>query len=303
MVEGPGVFRNRAKASAHYVVNHDGSEVSQLVREDDRAWHVKAKYKKELNSGELGHKHDVSTNRFSVGIEHAGHAAQTSWNDGLVATSAQLSCDIAARHQVPVDRFHIRGHGELQPHNRTDPGAGWPWASYVNAVQTLAANGCVGSGPLGQGLPADFGTMTVDSRLGSNPAHTDMVRPSGKWKAVSTASAPNPSTVFETGYWRRKGEDGAKPARFGVKLADSGLVEVSIHWPADPDQASNVPVVVRNGAGSQLAVEDVDQSTGGGQWVTLGTYDFTPGWNEVWIAAEGADGFVAADAVRFESQD
>src|SRR4030095_14945405 len=31
-----------AQASAHYVVNESGSEISQLVRESDRAWHIAA---------------------------------------------------------------------------------------------------------------------------------------------------------------------------------------------------------------------------------------------------------------------
>jgi N-acetyl-anhydromuramyl-L-alanine amidase AmpD len=43
-------------------------------------------------------------------------------------------CDVAKRWQIPRDRLHIVSHAQLQPHNRTDPGSGWPWADYLARI-------------------------------------------------------------------------------------------------------------------------------------------------------------------------
>jgi N-acetyl-anhydromuramyl-L-alanine amidase AmpD len=105
--------------SAHYVVDGSGSEIAQLVRERDKAWHVATAY----------------VNDFSIGIEHAGFAGQPTWSDGLLAASAHLVCDITRDHGIPRDRFHIVGHGQLQPDNRDDPGPTWPWPRYLDLVR------------------------------------------------------------------------------------------------------------------------------------------------------------------------
>ncbi|PYP08313.1 MAG: hypothetical protein DMD56_13015, partial [Gemmatimonadetes bacterium] len=70
-----------SQASAHYVVDEDGAEVSQLVRERDRAWHIAALYDCTLNRRHDCWRNDVQSNDFTVGIEHAGL-----FNDAAVAT-------------------------------------------------------------------------------------------------------------------------------------------------------------------------------------------------------------------------
>jgi hypothetical protein len=66
-----GWLRNSAAgASAHYVVKEDGGEVTQLVREANRAWHVAASYECSRAGNQQCSKNGVSTNTFSVGIEH-----------------------------------------------------------------------------------------------------------------------------------------------------------------------------------------------------------------------------------------
>ena len=51
-----------------------------------------------------------------------------------IDASARLVCDVARRWQIPRDRLHIVAHGQLQPYNRTDPGANWPWADYLARI-------------------------------------------------------------------------------------------------------------------------------------------------------------------------
>ena len=124
-----------SNVSAHYVVREDGAEITQLVRESLRAWHIGAIYDSTLNANHGGILHGVQSNHFTVGVEHAGFARQTSWPVEQIDASARLVCGIAKRWQIPRDRLHIVSHGQLQPYNRTDPGIGWPWDDYLARIE------------------------------------------------------------------------------------------------------------------------------------------------------------------------
>ncbi|HEX2094497.1 MAG TPA: peptidoglycan recognition family protein [Longimicrobiaceae bacterium] len=126
--------------SAHYVVREDGAEITQLVAEAKRAWHIGATYDCNLNGAhECSTLHGVQSNHFTIGVEHAGYASQTSWPAAQIDTSAKLVCEVTKRWQIPRDRFHIVGHAQLQPYNRTDPGANWPWAEYLARIDAHCA--------------------------------------------------------------------------------------------------------------------------------------------------------------------
>src|SRR5690606_17348454 len=58
--------------SAHYVVNNTGSEITQLVEESRKAWHIGASYNCSLNNNVDCGKNGSSSNNFTIGIEHAG---------------------------------------------------------------------------------------------------------------------------------------------------------------------------------------------------------------------------------------
>jgi hypothetical protein len=120
--------------SAHYVIREDGAEITQLVREAGRAWHIGASYDPSLNAGHATHLQGVQSNHFTIGIEHAGYASQTVWPVAQIDASARLVCDISRRWSIPRDRLHIVSHGQLQPYNRTDPGAHWPWGDYMARI-------------------------------------------------------------------------------------------------------------------------------------------------------------------------
>ena len=129
-------LRNSASGgSAHYVVNESGSEISQLVEESSRAWHVSARYRSNLNGGRLTHLNGISINTLSIGIEHGGRASQSSWPQGQIDSSVALVRDITERNNIPRDRYHIVAHGQLQPENRVDPGPNWPSVSYLAATR------------------------------------------------------------------------------------------------------------------------------------------------------------------------
>jgi N-acetyl-anhydromuramyl-L-alanine amidase AmpD len=123
-----------SQVSAHYVVREDGAEITQLVREPSRAWHIGAVYDSSLNANHDGMLHGIQSNHFTIGVEHAGFASQTSWPVAQVDASARLVCAVAKRWQIPRDRLHIVAHGQLQPYNRTDPGRSWPWDDYLARI-------------------------------------------------------------------------------------------------------------------------------------------------------------------------
>ena len=128
-----------SQVSAHYVVREDGAEVTQLVREPGRAWHIGATYDSTLNAGFAGHLHGIQSNHFTIGVEHAGYASQTTWPAAQLDASARLVCDAAKRWGIPRDRLHIVAHGQLQPWNRTDPGGNWPWDEYMARIEQHCA--------------------------------------------------------------------------------------------------------------------------------------------------------------------
>ncbi|MFC4999932.1 FAD-dependent oxidoreductase [Dactylosporangium cerinum] len=91
---------------------------------------------------------------------------------------------------------------------------------------------------------------------------------------------------------------GVNRLRFTPALPAAGAWTVQLRWTAHANRASNVPVDVVHAGG--LSTFGVDQRTSGGQWVALGTFQFTAGSaGSVLIRTEQTDGYVIADAARF----
>ncbi len=129
------------KVSAHYVVG-GGGEVTQLVREDRAARHIGASYLCSRNANRYCELNGKQSNAFTVGIEHGGFASQSTFPAGQLDGSARLLCDITRDQKIARDRFHIVGHGQLQPYNRSDPGPNWPWTDYLNRANAACAPAC-----------------------------------------------------------------------------------------------------------------------------------------------------------------
>jgi hypothetical protein len=115
-------FKNcSANVSAHYVVSTTG-QITQMVDEEDSAWHVSC------------------WNSLSVGIEHEGYAEDpgTWYTTAMYQASAGLVADILASWNLPADRNHVLGHSEIDPacngSAHWDPGGGWDWTTFMNLV-------------------------------------------------------------------------------------------------------------------------------------------------------------------------
>jgi N-acetyl-anhydromuramyl-L-alanine amidase AmpD len=280
-----------AGVSAHYVVKEDGSEISQLVKEANKAWHVGANYDCGLNSSKECALNGYNINGFSVGIEHAGYAKQATWNGTLINNSAKLVCDITKAHAIPRDKYHIIAHGQLQPYNRVDPGPNWPWASYLSKINTY----CGAAPPPEPPPPPPAGTsIVVDSNNANNDATKAKMAVSANW--TSTASTAG---YYGSGYWYATTSPVSDAAEFQFYMAAAGTKTIDAWWTAGTNRSDKAPFIAFNASGTKLATFTVNQTTNGGKWVQLGTANFSAGWNKVVLSRWTTEGkVVIADAVR-----
>lgn len=272
---------SQAQASAHYVVNESGSEISQLVRESGRAWHIGATYDCSLNSSTLCGLNGYSSNNFTVGIEHGGFASQTTFPSGQLDASARLSCDLSKAYGIPRDRYHFVGHGQLQPYNRTDPGPNWPWTDYLNRIN--AACGSTGTTAL-----------IVDNSNSANNSATGRYESSANWIAASSSSG-----YYGSGYAYAATSPVSDGATFWFYMSAAGTRTIDAWWTAGTNRAPAAPFIVYNAAGTEVGRVNANQQANGGQWNALGTWSFSAGWNKVVLSRWTTDGYVVvADAIR-----
>jgi N-acetyl-anhydromuramyl-L-alanine amidase AmpD len=266
--------------SAHYVVNESGSEISQLVRESSRGWHIGATYDCNLNSGVLCKYSGTSSNNFTVGIEHGGFASQSSFPVGQIDASAKLSCDISRDQAIPRDRFHIVAHGKLQPATRTDPGPNWPWTDYLNRIN--AHCGVTSSG------------IIVDSNSANNDPAKAKIEVSANW--VSSAGTAG---YYGSGYFHAPTQAISDPATFWFYLPAAGTKTIDAWWTAGTNRAPSAPFIAYNASGAEVGRVGVNQQVNGGRWNTIGTWSFSAGWNKVQLSRWTTEGYVViADAIQ-----
>ena len=275
--------------SAHYVVKENGSEITQLVREASKAWHVAASYQCARAGNTQCTKNGVSTNTFSVGIEHAGFASQSSFPVGQIEASAKLTCDITRDQGVPRDRNHIVSHGQLQPSNRIDPGPNWPWAHYIDRVRAHC-----GEGGGGGGGSVPTGSIIIDSNNANNNQSVGKIELAGTWTS-STSTAG----YYGSGYWTANAQATSAPATFWFYLPTAQTRSIDAWWTGGSNRATEAPFIAFNAAGTEVGRKIANQQATTSQWVTLGTWSFSAGWNKV-VLSRWADAgkVVIADAVR-----
>jgi len=90
---------------------------------------------------------------------------------------------------------------------------------------------------------------------------------------------------------------GKKSVKYTPDLPESGMYEVYLLWPANPNRATNVPVeIVHAGGTAKVTVNQRDK----GGWVKVFIGTFVAGrQSAVTIRNDGTDGYVIADAVRW----
>jgi len=133
-----------AQVSAHYVIRSADGQVTQMVREKDKAWHAR------------------SANGYTIGIEHEAYGNIWSFfTEEMYRSSADLVRDICSRYE-PIDGHRtfyrdtldngtclnngvhdlggedactkIRGHQHYPDQTHTDPGPYWDWNYYFKLI-------------------------------------------------------------------------------------------------------------------------------------------------------------------------
>src|SRR5688572_29195376 len=266
-----------SNVSAHYVVNEDGSEISQLVEEPKRAWHIAATYDCTLNANHDCWRNGQQSNHFTIGIEHAGFASQTIWSASQIDASARLVCDITRDRGIPRDQVHIVGHAKLQPYNKTDPGHNWPWSDYLRRIEQHCSS-----------------ALIVDSNNGANDATRARIEISSSWTASSATAG-----YYGTGYAFAATQAVSDPATFWFHLDAPATRTIDAWWTSGTNRTPSAPYLVWTSAGERLATVYVNQQANGSGWNTLGTWSFPAGWNKVQLSRWTTPGYVViADAIR-----
>lgn len=139
-------FKNcDAGVSAHYVIRSSDGQVTQMVREADKAWHAR------------------SANAYTVGIEHEAYGDIASFfTEAMYESSAMLVRNICQRNGIdPHHTFYrdtldngirlnqglhslgdatsctqIRGHQHYPDQTHTDPGPYWQWNHYYKLINS-----------------------------------------------------------------------------------------------------------------------------------------------------------------------
>jgi N-acetylmuramoyl-L-alanine amidase len=125
--------------TAHYVVRSADGHVTQMVPDQDVAWHAGNWY----------------VNMHSIGIEQEGYAISgaTWFTESLYHSTASLVSYLAAKYDIPLDRQHIIGHDNVPgitaayiPGMHWDPGPFWDWNHFMSLVHApIHATGLPGS--------------------------------------------------------------------------------------------------------------------------------------------------------------
>lgn len=132
-----------ARASAHYVIRSIDGQITQMVHEADKAWHV------------------GNSNPYTIGIEHEAYGDIASYfTSEMYRSSSRLVRDICDRNGISPHRMFyrdtlddgtvlneglhslggesscvkIRGHQHFPNQSHTDPGPYWNWNYYYKLV-------------------------------------------------------------------------------------------------------------------------------------------------------------------------
>lgn len=143
-------FKNcSAQASAHYVLRSSDGQVTQMVLESNKAWHI------------------GSENPYTIGLEHEGYANQTGWyTTAMYNASADLVRDIcnsgyginplrtysgpsSSGGNVLGSCIRIKGHQHYPNQTHVDPGINWNWGLYYKLLNpspsTTTLTACTGN--------------------------------------------------------------------------------------------------------------------------------------------------------------
>jgi N-acetyl-anhydromuramyl-L-alanine amidase AmpD len=180
-----------AGVSYHYVVRSSDGQVTQMVLESNKAWHV------------------GSSNAFTIGIEHEGYVSNASWyTEALYQSSATLVRDITQSGyginplrtydgpsnistQLLGSCVKIKGHQHYANQTHTDPGIHWDWNKYYKLINNSVSPTVITSS---SGILYDTGG--ANGNYGSDERSVWVIEPT----ILSTVSLHFSSFALENDY-------------------------------------------------------------------------------------------------------
>lgn len=203
-------FANSAsQVSAHYLVRSSDGQITQMVRNASKAWHVGIH------------------NNYTFGIEHEGFVNNPAWyTAAMYSASAKLSkhlCTVSAIDCAkayrgasssgvnPIAGPTVKGHQHYTSQSHTDPGIHWDWPRYYSLI-----NGAVAAPP-----------VILDNFEGSEGHFNTAPTYSGSTVGISTSSTAERSNLRpKKGGWSERivlNDNTATTANWAVRfLSGSG---------------------------------------------------------------------------------
>ncbi|MDR6227200.1 golvesin C-terminal-like domain-containing protein [Desmospora profundinema] len=111
-------------------------------------------------------------------------------------------------------------------------------------------------------------------------------------------SSKNVSGYYGSDYQPNAAGSGNDTFTWTLNPPKNGMYRVFVHYAAASDRASNAPYTVTYADGK--TTYRIDQRKNGGKWVELGDFNFKQGTPGKVTLSDDADGYVIADAVKFE---
>ena len=88
-------------------------------------------------------------------------------------------------------------------------------------------------------------------------------------------------------------------ATFSFYLSAAGTRTIDAWWTAGTNRSATAPFIAYNAAGTEVGRVSVNQQINGGAFRTIGTWNFSAGWNRVVLSRWTTTGYVViADAIR-----
>ena len=109
------------KVSSHLFIRRSG-EVIQFVPFDKKAWHA----------GKSSFNGVDDCNNFSIGIELEG-SDEDYFEDGQYETLCRLTSLLMSEYNL-ITKDRIKGHSDIAPGRKTDPGNLFDWSRYLDNV-------------------------------------------------------------------------------------------------------------------------------------------------------------------------
>jgi len=174
-------FQNpNANVSAHYVLRSSDGQVTQMVCESNKGWHV------------------GSENPYTIGLEHEGFVSNPAWyTTAMYNSSADVCTDIISDYGInplrtafwpwasttnynssgiPGPCIRIKGHHHYPNQSHTDPGKYWDWDYFYKLINipppTINLTNCTGifndSGGPGANYSNDERNLTIISPVNAS---------------------------------------------------------------------------------------------------------------------------------------